>query len=510
LREMRNRALITISSICGLAAAAGCGGPRTPAGPGYPLPPECVVLEGPSEMADTVRIALSGRVDPAHAPVPRGDSERMLFGSLYETLIKADCGGGVHPGLASEWYEGDGGRRWTFRLRSDARFWDGSPVTAGSVAACWQSAGVEPFIWEAGVDSVAAAGETTLHVYLADPSDEVPLELSGPPFAVAAAGPAYRWPQGSSPYRIAEEQMWLSVTRHGPITVTPVRRKEGPVLLFREPASPGAGDARDLLEAEADVMVTGDPDVIEYAVSRPHLEAVPLPWSRKYILLSTTRVLGIRLGDRLPGFGRDFTDALARDTVPRVSRGHEESAWWKSLDSCGNEAESRGRNVSAASLASMPEPGERLRIIYDREDPVARGLAERIVGLGAAGPDGPPAAAQLEAAVPGLAKDPGVLSAAGVSEEELKAGLAKGDQFAYIIWIPLDPAGPCRETGRLIERAFWLSRLGGRLDEAILPLVDTRRYAILRKGTAGLSIDWSGDIRITGAQPRPAAPMAGR
>jgi len=499
-----------VSSLLGTLAASGCGGPRTPAGPGYAVPPECVVLAGPRDQADTLRIALSGTVDPAHAPVPRSDSERMLFGYLYETLIKVDCGGGVHPGLASEWHEGDGGRRWTFMIRKDARFWDGSQVTAHDVAACWQSAGVEPFVWEAGVDSVAAAGETTLHIYLSGPRREVPRELSAPPFAVAGTGPKYRWPNGSSPYRIAEDQIWLSVTRRGPIAVTPLRKKDGPVLLFLEPASSVDYEARDLLEAGTDMMVIGDPDVIEYALSRPHLETVPLPWSRKYVLLSTTRVLAIRMGDRLPGLDGDFTGALARDAVPGVSRGHEASRWWKETGSCGDASKSSGRGASAGPVSRMPEPGGRRRIVYDEDDPVARSLAERIVGLGAAGPGGSAAAAGLEAAVPGLTEAPASLSAAGMPEEELEASLAGGDQFAYVIWLPLDHADPCPGVRRLIERADWLSRLGSRLDDAMLPLVDTRRYAIIRKGTTGLSIDWSGDIHMTGALPGPVAPMAGR
>jgi len=507
---MRRYTLITISSACGLLMAAGCGGPRPAEGPGYAIPSECDVLAPPGDPADTVRIALPGMVDPAHAPVPRNDSERMLFGYLYETLIKVDCRGRVHPGLASDWYEGDGGRRWTFTLRRDARFWDGSPVTARDVAACWQSAATEPLIWEAGVDSVAAAGESTLHIYLADPRGEVPRELSAPPFAVAGPGPKYRWPPGSSPCRIPEEQMWLSVMRRGPIAVTPAYGNDGTVLLFLEPASSPAYDARDLLEAGADVMMTGDPDVIEYALSRPHLETVPLPWSREYVLLSTTRVLGIRMGDRLPGLDPGFTVALARDAVPGVSRGHEASGWWKKAGSCEGDEDARGGAASAGPVSRMPEPGGRRRIIYDEDDPVARSIAERIVGLGAAGPGGSPAAAELEASVPGLTGGPGSLSAAGMPEEELNASLERGDQFAYIIWLPVDPADPCIEIRRLIDRADWLSHLGGRLAGAMLPLVDTRRFAIVRKGTSGLTMDWAGDIRITGALRGSAAPRAGR
>ena len=85
-----------------------------------------------------------------------------------------------------------------------------------------------------------------------------------------------------------------------------------------------------------------------------------------------------------------------------------------------------------------------------------------------------------------------------------------GDEFAYIIWIPQHPADPCLQIGQLSNRANWLSQLGDDFDDALLPLVDTRSYAIVRKETAGLTIDWYGNIHITGALDRPETPPPGR
>src|SRR5262245_5728638 len=53
-----------------------------------------------SERAEPVSsVALADRIDPANAPYPTNESERLLFRQLYETLVRVDCDGHVAPGL---------------------------------------------------------------------------------------------------------------------------------------------------------------------------------------------------------------------------------------------------------------------------------------------------------------------------------------------------------------------------------------------------------------------------
>jgi hypothetical protein len=459
-------------------------------------------------MPDTVRIALSERIEPLHAPVPRSDSERILFGHLFETLINIDCEGSIRPCLASDWYPGEGGGRWTFRLRRDARFWDGSPVTPRDVVDCWQSAAVEPFVWEAGVDSVAAAGGNMLHVYFTNPHKEVPRELTAPPFYVSRRGST--WPLGSTPGRIDIEPAHSSQMYRRPFTISPPAGTDRPVLVFLEPGTAGTFDSRDLLEGPVDVMVTYDPEVIEYASGRPHLETVHLPWSRTYVLLSTTRVREIRLGDTPPGVSRKVTDGLARDAVRGAARGHQPSRWWKDIDWCAAIADGAGWSGQSTVYAPLPAPGAPDRIVYVEDDPAARGLAERIVGLGASGPGSSADAAALSAAIPGLSGSDGAVTASGMPEPEFRASIEEGGEFAYIVSFPMHPADPCGGVIGLVQEAGWLSRLGGNFSDALLPLIDTRGCAIVRKGTVGLTVDWYGDVFITGALSRPEAAPPGR
>ena len=133
----------TWAALVAACAAAGCGSTaRVARGePALPIPAPrdsaCDVIAGPAITPDSFVIALTQPVDPAHAPAPENDAERLVFRQLYETLIRVDCLGRVLPGLAESWTRDVVSRPWTFTLRTDARFWDGAPVSARDVVAAW-------------------------------------------------------------------------------------------------------------------------------------------------------------------------------------------------------------------------------------------------------------------------------------------------------------------------------------------------------------------------------------
>src|SRR6266540_557394 len=120
-----------------LITAAACA-PRGAPGPGFLVPPprslaapSACDLPGDSTAApDTLTVAAPGAIDPAHAPSPVTPAERVLFRQLYETLLRSDCEGRLHPALAATWSSADGGRTWTLTIADSARFWDGVPVGA--------------------------------------------------------------------------------------------------------------------------------------------------------------------------------------------------------------------------------------------------------------------------------------------------------------------------------------------------------------------------------------------
>ncbi|HEY6948603.1 MAG TPA: ABC transporter substrate-binding protein, partial [Gemmatimonadales bacterium] len=80
---------------------------------------------------------------------------------LYETLVRRDCAGGERPGLAETWSSADG-RNWAFALRP-ARFWDGTPVTAGAVASGWaEDSAASALLKRAGILFATAGSDGAL------------------------------------------------------------------------------------------------------------------------------------------------------------------------------------------------------------------------------------------------------------------------------------------------------------------------------------------------------------
>lgn len=76
-------------------------------------------------------------LDPAYSTdVPTGEVVALLFDNL--TQFAPD--GSLVPGLARRWVVDSTGSRYTFHLRSDARFHDGRPVRAADVKASFERA----------------------------------------------------------------------------------------------------------------------------------------------------------------------------------------------------------------------------------------------------------------------------------------------------------------------------------------------------------------------------------
>jgi peptide/nickel transport system substrate-binding protein len=86
----------------------------------------------------TLRVAMHiapTSLDPADGTQLDSLARRNLTFLIFETLVMADAGGRLHPGLATEWQASPGNRTWRFRMRRGVRFHDGTALTAESVAA---------------------------------------------------------------------------------------------------------------------------------------------------------------------------------------------------------------------------------------------------------------------------------------------------------------------------------------------------------------------------------------
>jgi hypothetical protein len=129
------------------------------------------------------------------------------------------------------------------------------------------------------------------------------------------------------------------------------------------------------------------------------------------------------------------------------------------------------------------------RIVYDATDGAARDLAERFVGLVRA--SGPAATAVLDALLPDRPRRT-YQRAAGLSGEALALARRLGNDAGYVMSFDNRPVDACRDLRALIDGVGWLD------PETMVPLVETRLRAIVRRGRSGVHAEWDGGLVIAG------------
>jgi hypothetical protein len=418
-------------------------------------------------------VAVTTRLDAAHAPWPRSNGERLLFAQLYEPLVHLDCTGVIFPGVARSWSRDSAASaavpahtRWSFVLRGDARFTNGAPVRAADVVATWHASANAHADEPIGslISAIAAAAravdDSTLAVMLPDSLADL-RAFASPQLAIArnaSAGPG--WPDGTTSYQVdSVSRRYGSAAPTGATAPAAIGlRTQGAAnpLLFR--VEPGA-DSRDVLDGGADVLITASAAAVQYAHTQPDLGSLPLPWTRSYVLVLPGRAGEQAVADCDAADLRPLRDALAL-AVHVAARGAKGPCWWES------DAAPHGRS-SAGSR----------RILYQKNDTTARELAERIVALAAPGRD-EPATAALQHAVPELF-GAGSWNAAGIDSLHFAERLARADDGAYILALPREPAWPAAARAALLAAAPWLAPLGR--TDAMIPLVDTRETLLIRR-----------------------------
>jgi hypothetical protein len=373
---------------------------------------------GVSGRSPIITIGLIDAVDPRHAPVPTNDAERIVFRHLYETPVRIDCDGHVLPELAERWAKDDGGRRWTFRLRDGAQFWDGAPVTAQDLV-----------FGRGGVGYTLGALETrVVTVTFAKEKDDVPPLLADAGLAVTKPAPDSSWPIGTGTY-------WATSATTTPQEIR-AHSARGDTLVFK---LAGGGDARDLLDAGVDLLVTRDRALRDYAATLKDLTVVALPWDRTYVYV-TAEAGGTRF---------DGLEQAVRAEARRAEGGF----WWLDLRACGLGTGAQGSSPPAST-------GQR-RILYPRSDPTARELAGRLAALTHA-------------------------VATGRGSDDFSAALAGGRDWGYVVALPRTTADVCRSAKDLLPT--WPA--------TFTALVDTRPTAIVRRGVARWTVDQDGTVHL--------------
>ena len=454
-RRLAHGAIRRVGLLCALTAVAqGCT-TSAPKGVSTLGPqPACLVGAAPATAPESIFVATIAPLDVTHAPHAQNSGARCAFAQAYETLINADCAGRAYPGLARSWTSDDSRTRVTLSLRDEARFSDGEPVRASDVVAAWRTTGEMTNdvgqIARRLADGATVVNDHTLVVSLPDTQS---LVLAHPALVVYKRRGGAAWPDGSGPYRAADAVPAAPNT----LVMIPVTPHMGPRLVIR---SRREADARDEIDAGADLLQTADPVVLSYAAARPGIAPIPTPWDRTYLLAlpggSATMPLAAAGADSAA-----FRASLARDAVRGEARPAEPPFWWNDAGGC-------------ALRDADPSPTERrARIVYRRDDHVARELAERLVALG------------------------GGATAAGLAAQDFNEALRAGRDLGYVAQLPTRSIARCQDLAILRMAVPWLA------PDLLIPLVETRGRVIVRSGRVAGTIDWDGTVRLTGGAGRP-------
>lgn len=170
----------------------------------------CGIGRDNSGAPDALRAAFGQPVtdlDPYNAATAVDEATLIVKRLIFDTLIRRE-GTELAPGLATEWERPDD-TTWVFHLRSDARFHDGSPVTASDVVACLERtqsvASAQTPLWTPVVGAEAPDAHTVV-VTTDGPLGSLAVNLTLL-FIVPAdrvADPQQkRSPIGSGPFRVA-------------------------------------------------------------------------------------------------------------------------------------------------------------------------------------------------------------------------------------------------------------------------------------------------------------------
>jgi ABC-type transport system substrate-binding protein len=154
-RRIDRRALFATGSAAALLAAVGVSAHASPVRGGQ------------------LKAALSGGDrGEGWQSVPGGRFLQAARNAVFDTLTEIAADGTLQPGLATAWTAEEGGRVWTFTLRQDVVFHDGTELRAADVVASLRGHGLQ------------ADGDTDITVHLQDADPSLPFRMAREGFAV--------------------------------------------------------------------------------------------------------------------------------------------------------------------------------------------------------------------------------------------------------------------------------------------------------------------------------------
>lgn len=207
---------------------------------------------------------------------------------VLETLVDVDREGRMTGGLASAWQVSSDGLVWKFRLRENARFHDGSPVTAKRVLPSLKAGNQNPALLSlAPVESIEAEGEHTVSIRLKQPYGALPALLAH--HSTAIVSPESFDAQGKVTKLVATGPFEIEkVVPPQQLTVKRFEQYHGkkPEVARAHYLAAGRAETRALMaeSGQADLAFTLDPASLQRIQQRGQLQVLQAVLPRTTIL----------------------------------------------------------------------------------------------------------------------------------------------------------------------------------------------------------------------------------
>ena len=256
--------LILLAALCLLLA--GCGPAPAPEATPAPTP-----SAPPAEEA--AEFALACYPSAGFHPITGANRTNLsLAGLVYEGLFELDGAFRFHGVLCASHAVSEDGLTWTFRLRQDACFSDGSPLTAAQVVSSLETARASALYAPRFTDiaSVAAAEDGAVTVTLTRPNGALPALLDIPIVKETGGVPLGTGPYvltGGESWRLEANGLWRQGAENLPLEAIPLRAIQEADDLIR------AFDTRDVTLVSTDLTGTnslgfsGSFDTVDYPTS---------------------------------------------------------------------------------------------------------------------------------------------------------------------------------------------------------------------------------------------------